>query len=611
MTTLYQCGVDNLNFTLRMTDVVMADDQVRTDKPQNHGGVVCSTENCDQPGVRYCKQSEFLCQQCYDISKFKGTKSHRVVRANDGEASSKSEVLTYPSCHRHNHEVMNLYCCTCHSPICTNSSHDNHKKHEICELDKQAQESKNKVEQICEETDGLITVIKQAINTTRSQVNQAETDIVNACDDVKATYKRMHDKLNEEETQMMSDLHAARRQVKTVGEVTLDSQMTTMGELENLKACQAKLSDKDSVCHCVTVTDSMQRDIEHYFNSEVPCIMWNNQIERKTNSDEKKRRVDMHESTLTDKVEVMTDNKKVEMKGSAASDKPVEVKEVSRIRLHAQDTFAAFCMAVHHQHIYAVNQTGLIVYCYTPDGSLSHKYEHRDGQNAGVRGMCLMIDGDTASLVISSVNQQALIWISIIDDVIIKHHHTQRIDYSPAGSYNDKGDLMVCDPDNHRIHRYTHDGQTLAVINLPDNVRPCRVTRHGDGDLYVVSDWFCNQVVVIDVEGHVTTRHSGAIQGVNLGLPSDINTFYSDVLIADMKYNQVLLLRRTGDVVKILDQHVRSPRGLYLDTDHQRLYVSGLDQHQVLHVFIFDYKLITGNKELTMKTTKLDMKVTF
>ena len=171
---------------------------------------------------------------------------------------------------------------------------------------------------------------------------------------------------------------------------------------------------------------------------------------------------------------------------------------------------------------------------------------------------------------------------------------------------------MLCDPHNHTIHRYKPVGQTLAVIKLPGDVEPYWITRFGNSDQYVVSDWNNGQVVIIDGRGQVKTRYKGDIHGVRLGVPCPwdvITDPHRGVLIADAGHHQVLLLRRTGDVVKILDQNVRYPDILYLDTDHHRLYVSGEDQHNVHHVFVFNYPFFTGGKELTMKITKLDMKV--
>ena len=167
---------------------------------------------------------------------------------------------------------------------------------------------------------------------------------------------------------------------------------------------------------------------------------------------------------------------------------------------------------------------------------------------------------------------------------------------------------MVCDPNNNKIHRYKHDGQT---IKLADDVIPWWITRHGDGDQYVVSDHNNDQVVIIDDKGEVTTHYKGDIQGVKVdGLHDVITDPHRGVLMANSWHNQVLLLRRTGDVVKILDQHVISPCTLYLDTDHHRLYVSGKDQHSVYHVFIFEYiTLLKCVKKPIMKIDKLDLKV--
>ena len=630
MTTLYQGGVDNLPkffFMNELKEVVMAEDGGKEDKPQKHRGVVCSTEDCGQRGLKYCKQCEYLCKQCYDDhSKSRFYKSHQVIPASEGEAFTKSKVPLYPPCHRHKHYVMDLYCRTCNMPVCVTCSQGDHRGHECCDLEKQAEMCKIKLEQICKDTDGLIDVVKKAIDKTKCQEKQAEADIDDACDAVKSTFKIMHKKLNEEEKKMLSNLDHVRRRIKKTIDVTIDSQMMTHASLESLKLCQVKLTKKKSAYDFSTVTDSMQRDVEKHFCRELPGIIWKSETVRKAKSAQLRYqgKVDLVESAETENVEVtgsvasdkqvevsgsVASDKQVEVTGSVTSDKQVEVKEVSRIRLHVQNN-DVYGMVVYNQRVYVVHNTGLIVYCYTPDGSLSHKYEHKGRASACIRGMCLMIEREAAILVVSDASNKALVWISISDDVTMDHHHTQHLDYRPRGSYNDRGDLMVCDPDNHKIHRYTHDGQTLGVINLPGDVRPWRVTRHGDGDQYVVSDWGNAQVVMIDGRGQVKTRYKGDIHGVRLGRPLDVITDpHRGVLISDPLHHQVLLLRRTGDVVKILDQHVTAPFSLYLDTDHHRLYVSGEDQHYVHHVFIFNYKLLTGGKKLTMKITKLDMKV--
>ena len=610
VTTLYQGGVDNLPkffFMNELKEVVMAEDGIREDKPQKHGGVVCSTEDCGQPGLKYCKQCEFLCQQCYDDhSKARVTKAHQVIPASEGEAFTKSKVPPYPPCHRHKHYVVDLYCRTCNMPVCVTCSQGDHRGHDCCDLDKQAEVCKTILEQICEDTEGLIGVVKKAIDKTKCQEKQAEADIDDISDNVKSTFKIMHEKLNKEENKMLSHLQNIRRRVKKIINATLDSQMLSLASMESLKSCQGKLTGKDSAYDYSTVTYSMQRDVEKQISKELPGVIWTIQkvVEHQSGKLRYEGKVDLVESVVTEKVEVT---------GSEASDKQVEVKEVSRIRLHDQDKDVVWGMVVHQQRVYVVHLNGLIVYCYTPDGSLSHKYEHNGGANSQSVGMCLMKNEDSTKLVFSNLTNKSLIWISIRDDVTMDHHHTQKLDYHPYGPYNDRltGDLMVCDPNGHKIHRYTHDGHmTLAVIKLPGDVYPKWITRHGDGEHYVVSDWVIDQVVMIDGRGQLKTRYKDNIQILKLNRPRVVTTDpHRGVLIADSGLNQVMLLSRTGDVVKILDQHVILPWSLYLDTDHHRLYVSGKDQDKVNYLFVFNYTLLTGSKELTMKTTKLELKV--
>ena len=607
VTTLYEDGVNNLPkffFMNELKEVVMSKDGEKEDaNPPKHGGVVCSTEDCGQSALKYCKQCEFLCQQCYnDHSKGRVTKSHQVIAADEVEAFTKSKVPRYPPCHRHEHQVMDLYCLRCHQPMCNTCSNSIHDGHRRCELAKHAEKCKIKLEQICEDTDSLIHVVKQAIKQTETQLKQAETDIDGACDSVRSTFKMIHETLVEEEKKLLISLQQSRTYVKKTCDATIDSQSMSLADLDDLKSCQTKLTDKDSVYDYATVTVSIQKDVEDHLSKELPGIMWNSQIVRKATSSElcHQRRVDLSQSEVIENVKLI---------GSKASDEQVEVKEVSRIRLHAQDKGDVWGIVVHHQHVYVVHDTGLVVYCYTPDGSFSHKYEHKGGGSVAVTGMCLVMEGDTGVLVVSDFTNKALVWVRIHHDGTMEHHHTLHLTYHPRGACNDRGGLIVCDARNKRLHRYKHDGEKGVVINLPDDVIPWWAVRHGDSDDYLVSDCINKQVVVFN--GYTKMRYRDEIHGVKMGLPSNVATLpNTSVLISDIRLHQVLLLRSTGDVVKILDEHVRSPHMMYVDTDYHRLYVSGTDQHDVHHVFVFNSRLLSCDKQLTMKITKLNMNIT-
>ena len=105
--TLHKGGVDNLPkfvFMNEVKKVVMSEDGLKEDRPktQKNRGVMCSTENCGQPNVKYCKQCEFLCQLCYkDHNNSGSTKSHQIISASEGEAFTEFPLPPYPPGRKH------------------------------------------------------------------------------------------------------------------------------------------------------------------------------------------------------------------------------------------------------------------------------------------------------------------------------------------------------------------------------------------------------------------------------------------------------------------------------------------------------------------------------
>ena len=133
---------------------------------------------------------------------------------------------------------------------------------------------KVKLEQICEATDGLIAVVKKAIYNTKCQEKQAEADICDACDYVKSTSKITQEKLNKEESKILSDLQNIRRRVKKTIDATIDGQIMTLAFMESLKSCQIKLVRKDNAYDYSTVTDTILRDVEKQFSKVLPTVIW-------------------------------------------------------------------------------------------------------------------------------------------------------------------------------------------------------------------------------------------------------------------------------------------------------------------------------------------------
>ena len=478
---------------------------------------VCSTRYCKQPILQYCTQGcHFLCQQCYD----RHTRSHNVISIRD---------------HR-----------------------------------RQLGEWSIELEKTAKTTDTLIDHVKRTVDETKRQMRKAESDISDASDKVKSTFKKRHDnldknekkelsdlevksktmhrfesihqRLNQQEKKIVSELQEERRRTQTTAQDILDSQLMTMRDLQFLKTVQIRLAENVDGYDYQKVTQIMaclKEDVEGHFVEDLRCFSWRSEIQTRLESEEK----------LNDGRVYVTQTEMPVME--------LNLAKVALICIHdANDKKSPIeAMVVYKQHVYTVRcltDAGLIVYSYTPDGSPGNVYRHKGGEEAIPTGMCFVRRGDTAMLVVSDSAYGALVWIKICDDFTMKHNQTQLLDYQPYGPYNEGGILVVCDPRNHKIHRYScGDVQSSAlsdvlhklllnsihslnfnptlsiisgedIITLPDDVRPNRVTRRRDE--YVIIDRDNHQIVMIDEHGHIKTRYKDEMHGEKLEGPFDVIT---------------------------------------------------------------------------------------
>ena len=354
VTTLHEGGVDNLPkfyFMNELKEVVMEEEGTREKTPQKPGGVFCSTEDCGEVAVNYCtKGCEFLCQQCADEhNSSRRTKSHQVIGVSEGKEFIKRNEPPYPPCHRHIHQLMDMYCLKCEQPMCNTCSISIHDGHKRCEIESQGAVCKKKLEQTTKDTDRLIDHVKQVMKKTKQQAEQAEIDIDNLCENIKSTFRSIHENVDKEEKKMLLDIQNIRSRVQKTSDVTADNNIITLSTLESLKACQVKLVNKNRVYDYVKATEFVERDLKNHV-TDLLVLTWSCETIKKSKTGEMiQGRVEMKQSELAKKQE-----------------------EVGRIRLHNQDKENGMLgMVVYKESVYVVHHTGLFVYCYNPDGSLS------------------------------------------------------------------------------------------------------------------------------------------------------------------------------------------------------------------------------------------------
>ena len=517
----------------------------------------------------------------------KSLRCHQVIHGEviEGEIFIKSQnPQCYRPCNRHKYQMMDMFCRTCTLPICRSCCNSGHQGHACCGLIEQAEMCKIQLHEVCENTNGLLIVLTNTIDETMHQVQQANADITKAFDHVKSTLKTQHGEFKDvNKILLLQDLENVHMCVKKTTDLIIEQLMMTLGRLEALKSNQVNLADTGSLYDYVRATESIRRDVEDHCGRQLPRFMWSCQFVTKNRAGD---------GCPSGRVElIQTEEKFGDRMGKAG-----------RIDLN-YDKDPVNGMVVHKDHIYAVHTRRLIVYCFNDEGDLITEYTHGDLKATSISDMCLMMDGDTAMLVVSNSWGPSLIWLMINDDLSMTHHYTRYVGYSPCSLHNDRGTLIVCDY-GQKIHRYTFDGNPLEVITLHEESMPWSVTGANDGQHYFIGSCV---VAAIDRRGNVMGYYQDHIHGIKLHTRSDILVDAKGrILISDD--NQVLLLSNRGDkVCRLLKEYETKSSCLHLDHDKDRLYVSGKDWYDVNHVSIYDYSKLTGDNPFVDMITKLEL----
>ena len=510
------------------------------------------------------------------------------------DANSRSN--SSPECPAHK-KPLDLYCNTCHLPVCGACINSHHSGHDWCEICQIAEVNKKLLELVHKDTNALLKRINGATIKTKEQAHNSEKDINLLCEGVKWDFKLMHEQLEKREKNILKEIEVQHSKVEGEMAQTAKKQEVMAQRVESMIRVQSNL-EKSGDYELATCTNSCLWELNS--QPDIPHIEWTSKLERKISSDGfiKKSKVYLL--------------KRDEISGEHFHQKD-RTNHTRKILLQIQDQ--QICsLVVYKKHIYVAYYSAAIQ-CYSSDGTIISTYEFADGY-ASIEGMCLIHDGAEIKLILTDTNNAVLYWIHVDENHKMIFDHDQALDYRPRGIQSDKGEILVCDSDNHAVYVYTCDGSSVCVINLSGEVKPGCITGQIKNN-YIITDMSNDHVMLIDRDGNIKSRFSGKHDKVTFGEAYDVKAdTLGRVLIVDNAGQQVLLMTLSDqdDVRKVwclLDKNqVKHPTSVCLDPSSQDLYVAGRDLEDVQHVFIYDYPVLTAGLDCVQNTTcKLDFKL--
>ena len=585
------------------------EDEIKVTTSADREMVMCSLEDCQGEAVMYCtNDQEYLCQTCTDehaAGRF--SRKHNTITAAEAKGKVTSSTKSHHPCGRHPAKMLDMYCKTCGETMCSECCNTEHVDHHLTSLRSFVKPSEERLDILLKRIDKLLKCVDLARQTSQQQVDKAQHHIVSLKTQVTSTFKKIREKLAQQEDRLMSDLEKAATRVDKVASSTQDEQQLAEVKLESLRFLGQSLLTGD-VYDQMSNLPNLEEAVEKRWRTEISGVVWMEQSDQ----DEKKINMsDVNHLTLTETshtavlqcpegdtgIEKVTflERGAVNVTDAVCNKPDQQTSESGEItRFRANRYVAGVCL--YNNTLFIVKYDDAL-YMYSSSGDLMKR--HVVNGMAASRDVTVMTQDDGDKLIIISQTTCCLYYIPVQsagDTCTLGTTHKKKLNYKPWGfCVNHNNNLVVADQTTGSLRVYNSSGDEINTIKLPSGVTPYYSSSDPSGG-YIVTD-HSKQIIWIDGHGAEHRRYKDTACGITLsylyGVVRDSENRY---LVADYGNNQLLLFSNDGwDVRCLAKDKVNQPYSSYLDQQQDKLYVGAWSGHQVV---VYDYYKLLGENKL-------------
>ena len=510
-----------------------------------------------------CRQ--FYCESCelsHKLFDFGSTHQFQSISQVDATTVDAAQQQTrIPRCDQHPVLQLDMYCDTCHVPVCAKCCVLTHKQHEYRELAVVAQEFQDKLSKLTTITGAHIHKLDQHVEGLQTSHCDIQKDTDEACQEVDQAADEMIDLVNKRRQHLKQQLRDAEEralvEVKAACKDTELNKATTQSLLSYMQALQESGNITDQIVH----TPGLQEQLHQQETVPLHAVTWTACFERETNS------VAALDAMLGT---VNVDHSDVTSPAAADVEQMKLGQPLKKFKCSFRDATAA--IAVLGDCVCAAKLRGSELYVHNIVTAASKQLAL-----SGLQAVGMTATHDN-TLVITSLNK-TLHFVTVIQhNMDIATHsvkditfEAQHISIHPA-----TGQLVIADKTNKAIVLCDTEGNMQQRINIQTDVgrMQCAVATE---DGFAVLDYTASRIHRVDRQGVVTHTY-GRGDGEDLHSPWQLaRDSQGRLIVADQKNYRLHLVDANGRLSCYLltrDNGLKYPLSVWLDEATSLLYVT-------------------------------------
>lgn len=233
-TSLNSGGIEGFPFRYcisNILDVVSLDDYDNEEREPPSPELMnrlCNSCDDNTSATSLCKTChEYLCDSCVrEHQRVRLTKDHYIesyftgryysprnlyISQGSPSISSASVDRQQTPCPKHEHEILRLYCDTCHSPICRECTLTEHGGHDIIYLQVAVDDSKSVTAKLLVDAKARIKAMENSIQITHGMADQVAIRSQSVVNEIRSVFRQLMAALKEREGELLHHVETVRQ----------------------------------------------------------------------------------------------------------------------------------------------------------------------------------------------------------------------------------------------------------------------------------------------------------------------------------------------------------------------------------------------------------------